>query len=88
MPDRVFVYLTKDRGSERKKDTKLTRDDYKPQLISFQNWFTIDLFERMRARATHSILIEEMLPSADSMLPMRGARYATELIVQWSPRMS
>jgi len=88
IPERVFVYLTRDRGSNRKKDTKLTRDDYKPQFISFQNWFTIDLFERMRARAAHSILIEEMLPSADSMLPMSGARYATELIVQWSPRMS
>jgi hypothetical protein len=87
MPDQVFVFLTKDRGSDRKKDTKLTRDDYKPQFISFKNWFTIDLFERMRARASHSILIEEMLPTADSMLPMKGARHATELIVQWSPRM-
>jgi hypothetical protein len=88
IPERVFVYLTRERGVERKGATKLTRDDYKPQFIDFRNWLTVDLFERMRARVAQSVLIEEMLPSADSMLPIGGRRYAAELIVQWSPRLS
>lgn len=88
MPEQVFVYLTKERGAERKSGTKLSRDDYKPQFIDFQNWFTVDLFERMRARVAQSMFIEEMLPSANSMLPIGGKRYAAELIVQWSPRTS
>jgi len=88
IPERVFVYLTRERGAERKGQTKLTRDDYKPQFIDFQNWLTVDLFERMRARVAQSLLIEEMLPTADSMLPIGGRRYAAEVIVQWSPRLS
>lgn len=88
IPDHVFVYVTRDRDAiERDKAThRLSRDDYKPQFISFRDWFTVDLFDRMRARAFQSILIEEMLPSAESMLTFAGQRYATEFIVQWFPR--
>jgi hypothetical protein len=88
IPDHVFVYVTRDRDViERKKtEHKLSRDDYKPQFISFRDWFTVDLFDRMRVRALQSVLIEEMLPSAETMLTFAGLRYATEFIVQWSPR--
>jgi hypothetical protein len=87
IPPHVFVFLTRDKEAARKKGSKLSRDDYKPQFMSFRNWFTIDLLERMRAKATKTIFIEEMLPSGDSMLPIAGRRHPAELIVQWSPRL-
>jgi hypothetical protein len=87
MPPHVFVFLTRDKEAARKKGSKLSRDDYKPQFISFQNWFTIDLFERMVSKATKTVFIEEMLPSADSMLRIGGRRHPAELIIQWAPRV-
>ena len=88
IPKHVFVYLTRDREmiEQRKGEHRLSRDDYKPQFISFQDWFTVDLFDRMKAKALDSVLIEEMLPDPDSMLTIAGQRYATEFIVQWSSR--
>jgi hypothetical protein len=87
IPAHVFVFLTRDRGAGRKRETKLSRDDYKPQFISFHNWFTVDLFDRMRSRAMESIFLEEMLPSASSMLQIAGRPHPSELIVQWSQRV-
>jgi len=87
LPAHVFVYLTRDREPDRKKGTKLSKDDYKPQFISFYNWLTVSLFDRMRARATDPVLIEEMLPDGQSMPCIGGRRYPVEFILQWSPRV-
>jgi hypothetical protein len=84
MPPRVFATLSKTRPWDRKKNGPLTADAHKPQFISFDNWFTVDVFERMREKVQEPLLVEEMLPDPDMMWSVDGRRFATELIVQWS----
>jgi hypothetical protein len=88
MPEYVFAFVTRERGQVDPKDSKLQRDDYKPQFISFRNWFCVTVFEKLISRTNKMLTIQEMLPGPEDMLQLDGRRYPMELIIQWSPRES
>jgi hypothetical protein len=86
MPDAVFAFVTRERGQVDPKDSKLQRDDYKPQFISFRNWFCVSVIEKLMSRIDKILMFEEMLPGPEDMLTLDGRRHPMELVIQWSPR--
>ena len=86
MPEYVFAFVTRERGQVDPKNSKLQRDDYKPQFISFRNWFCVAVFEKLISRVDKMLMIEEMLPGPQDMLEIDGRHYPMELVMQWSPR--
>jgi hypothetical protein len=86
MPEDIFITLNPNRGgdttSEQKK-TKLSRDDYKPQYISFANPLLVGLLEKLLLKEPTAVVITEMLPSGDDMLTIDQQKYVSEYVVQW-----
>ena len=92
LPEEVFVYVV-DRfrtsgakpGSPKKEKQilKISRDDYKPQYISFNNPFLADLFERIIKRVPVSLKMVEMLPDSRQLLRIGESKHITEFTVQW-----
>jgi len=80
IPPHVFVFIAPNRFTSGK---RIRADDYKPQFISFHNWFSIALFERLADRVPESVLIEEMLPGISGMLETADGHHPMELILQW-----
>lgn len=86
LPDEVFVYVTTPQEMDRLKPEALdrvSRDDYKPQYISFKNPFLVNLFEKLIARVPSVLKIEEMLPNSQQLLRLGRRRYVTEFVIQW-----
>lgn len=58
-----------------------TRDDYKPQYISFDQPFLVKLFKRLIQRAATHLYMEEVLPKVD---PSENPSYrVSEHLLQW-----
>lgn len=85
IPDEVFVFVIPDRWSKNdpKLAKKVTKDDYKPQYIDFRNPLLINLLEKLIAKASVSIKIQEMLPDSGQMLKIDNERFVSEFVVQW-----
>jgi len=64
--------------------SELTRDDYKPQFISFRNWFCVALFERLALKGSPELTLVEMLPGPADMVSRDGQHYAWEAVIQWN----
>jgi len=92
VPGEVFVYVVDrfqtpnvntDDAAKGKRNQKVSRDDYKPQYISFNNPFLIDLLEKIIKRVPDSLKIVEMLPNSRQLLKIGQGRHITEFTVQW-----
>ena len=87
MPEDIFITLNPNRRenttAEPKKKTKLSRDDYKPQYISFANPLLVGLLEKLLLKEPNAVVITEMLPSGDDMLAIDQQKYVSECVVQW-----
>jgi hypothetical protein len=87
IPEEIFMYISdrhnQPNGNESKAKKKLSRDDYKPQYISFKNPFLVDLFEKSMHKVPNILHIEEMLPSSKDLIQENGKRFVTEHVVQW-----
>ena len=95
VPDEVFVYVV-DRSqtangkdgnkAKEERNAAVSRDDYKPQYISFKNPFLIGLLEKIIKRVPDSLKVVEMLPHSQQLLTIGQDRHITEFTVQWYTR--
>lgn len=86
MPDEVFIFINPDRWNKTIKEDslkKVTRDDYKPQYINFNNPLLVKLFERSVVKVPISLKVEEMLPNSEQMLQIDNKRFVSEFVIQW-----
>ncbi|MEQ9441163.1 MAG: lantibiotic dehydratase [Cyclobacteriaceae bacterium] len=87
MPADVFVTLNPNRkGGGRlpqKSVSKLGRDDYKPQYISFANPLLVALLEKLLVKEPEMLVFVEMYPREEQMLSINKQKYVTECVVQW-----
>ncbi|MEL7145352.1 MAG: hypothetical protein AAFO69_03215, partial [Bacteroidota bacterium] len=85
LPDEVFVYVDPYRGNnvDPKLGKRLTRDDYKPQYVNFNQPMLVNLFEKLAQKTPHAMKLVEMLPSSEEMLKIDGKRYVSEFVMQW-----
>ncbi len=87
MPNEVFIFINPGRWGTANVDPelskRLTRDDYKPQYIDFDNPLLVTLFEKTVVKVPAAMKIQEMLPSSEQMLRIDGQRYVSEFVVQW-----
>jgi lantibiotic biosynthesis protein len=89
LPEEVFVYVVdrvqRSPGQNQKARAKQapTRDDYKPQYISFKSPFLIDLFERIIKRVAYGLKVVEMLPDSNQLLKVGSKKHIAEFTVQW-----
>lgn len=89
MPEEIFLFVNarENQDSQENVDTdaakRITRDDYKPQYISFRNPFMVKLFEGLLSKVMSSLKIEEMLPNSEQMAQIADKKYVTECVVQW-----
>ena len=85
LPDEVFVYVDPYRGAnvDPKLGKRLTRDDYKPQYINFNQPLLVNLFEKLAQKTPQAMKVVEMLPTSEQMLKIDGKRYVTEFVMQW-----
>lgn len=89
MPEEIFLFVNprENQGNQDNIDTdaakRVTRDDYKPQYISFRNPFMVKLFESLLSKVMSVLKIEEMLPNSEQMAQIAGQKYVTECVVQW-----
>lgn len=89
MPDEIFLFVNPREQQQQQEniDTdaarRVTRDDYKPQYISFCNPFMVKLLETSLSKVTSTLKIEEMLPNSQQLAKVGGQSYVTECVVQW-----
>lgn len=86
IPQEVFVTIHQNRKLKEvntKVAKKLSRDDYKPQFISFNNPLLVLLFEKLLAKAPTAVKIEEMLPASEQLPSINGKKYVSEFVVHW-----
>ncbi|MEO1052658.1 MAG: lantibiotic dehydratase [Bacteroidota bacterium] len=91
IPDEVFIFINPNRmlkpsPAQREAAKKLTRDDYKPQYVDFNNPLVVGLFERSVLKVPNVLKIEEMLPHSGQMLKIDNERFVSEFVVQWYNR--
>ncbi len=89
MPEEIFLFVNprENQNNQENVDTdaakRVTRDDYKPQYISFRNPFMVKLFEGLLSKVMSTLKIEEMLPNSEQMAEIAQQKYVTECVVQW-----
>jgi hypothetical protein len=90
IPEEIFIFVV-DRyagqGSRPqppgKKTAKPSPDDYKPQYISFQNPFLMELLEKAMTRVPDTLKIVEMLPNSQQLPTLGSCRHIMEFVIQW-----
>ncbi|MES2628479.1 MAG: lantibiotic dehydratase [Bacteroidota bacterium] len=92
LPDEVFVFLTSFSeldGLEPEQRIKIGRDGYKPQYISFNNPFLVNLLDKMLEKVPVALRVEEMLPAPDGMLKTQdNMTWVSEFVMQWTEAKS
>lgn len=83
IPEEVFIYLNTDRNKKRSNQSKLTRDDYKPQYIDFNNPSLCLFFEKIIRKVDTSLKIEEMLPNSQQSRAFSNSYHIYEYLFQW-----
>lgn len=95
MPEDVFVHVM-DRMAMRqpaqparpgeggvKMKARPSRDDYKPQYISFRSSFLVNLLEKLLNRVPQGLTMVEMLPNPSQLLTIGKERHIVEFTLQW-----
>ena len=57
-------------------------DDYKPQMIDFQNPLLVTLFARIIKKVPSQLIVEEMLPAEEQIFSFDGQKYMMEAVIQ------
>ncbi|MCW3104367.1 MAG: Lantibiotic dehydratase protein [Bacteroidetes bacterium] len=86
IPEEVFIFVNPNRNADNIDPgllKKIGRDDYKPQYIHFGDPLLVNLFEKLISKVPATLRVEEMLPSADSLLEFNSQKHVTEFVVQW-----
>lgn len=87
IPAHVFVSIDPERSFTKKNMVKeqllISRDDYKPQYISFDNPFMVNYLEKMMRKVPRILKIDEALPAKGSMALIGQESRVTENIIQW-----
>ncbi len=86
IPKEIFIYIINRMETEninQEDAKKLSRDDYKPQYISFKNPFLIDLLAKLLNKVPSILRIEEMLPDSSHLLKIGDKKYVGEFVLQW-----
>lgn len=91
IPEEVFVFISRnvempapdEKLMKQRKLSAITRDDYKPQYINFNNPFLVQLFEKSINKVYNALYIEEMLPASKDLLKFENKKYVTEFLLQW-----
>lgn len=85
IPDEVYIKINtqaeiKDEKNKPKK--VLSKDDYKPQYINFNNPFLVRLFEKSLDKIPDILNLSEILPNPGQMLKLNNQKYVTESVLQ------
>ncbi len=86
IPEEIFIFVIERSEMQNLKpeiQKKISRDDYKPQYISFKNPFLTNLLEKSFKRVPYRLKIVEMLPNSQQLLRVASNRYITEFVLQW-----
>jgi hypothetical protein len=86
IPEEIFIFVIERSEMQNLKpeiQKKVSRDDYKPQYISFKNPFLINLLGKSFKRVPYRLKIVEMLPNSQQLLRVASNRYITEFVLQW-----
>jgi hypothetical protein len=87
LPSDFFVYAIYPR-ERRNLDEDILKtlgaDDYKPQYISLDNPFLVDIFADICEKVPRILKITEMLPNEDNMIEINGAKKVSEFLFQWN----
>lgn len=86
LPNDVFVIMNNLRSNDKlepEERKKVGRDDYKPQLISFNSPVLVRLFEKLVDKTPRTMTLSEMLPAPSQLQKFGDSRFITELVVQW-----
>lgn len=89
LPDELFIKIVypqerSDLDEEILKE--LGRDDYKPQYISFDNPFFVEIFSSACRKIPRTLKLTEMLPNSSQLLQFGQGKRVTEFIVQWNSK--
>ncbi|SEJ69989.1 Lantibiotic dehydratase, C terminus [Dyadobacter koreensis] len=80
IPDEVFIYVHERESQVRSK--YISRDDYKPQYISFSNAHLVNLLGRLMKKVPVRLKVVEMLPNSNQLLSIGKDKYVMEFIFQ------
>ncbi|MBX7047404.1 MAG: lantibiotic dehydratase family protein [Ignavibacteria bacterium] len=84
IPDEVFVKnKLKGNNDNIKMNRKFNLDDLKPQYISFNNPFTINLIISLMNKVEKYLILEEVMPEPEYLTSLNGRNYVTEHLIQW-----
>ncbi len=90
IPEEVFIFVVDRMASQaprtqspEKKPGRPSPDDYKPQYISFQNPFLMELLEKAIIRVPDTLKIVEMLPNSQQLPTLGSRRHIMEFVIQW-----
>lgn len=90
IPGEVFIFVvdrmalpTPRPQTPEKKPPRPSPDDYKPQYISFQNPFLMELLEKAMTRVPDTLKIVEMLPNSQQLPTLGSHRHIMEFVIQW-----
>jgi hypothetical protein len=84
LPKVVFVSIPRFQPEDLEINTeaKPQKDDYKPQMIDFQNPLLILLFSKIIQKVPSQMIIEEMLPSENEIFTIEEKKYILEVVIQ------
>ncbi len=86
LPEEMFIVLIEQEkllNMKKEEQKQFSRDDYKPQFISFTNPLLLNLFEKLIHKAPGFLRMEEMLPDSKQLLQVANRRHVTEFLIQW-----
>lgn len=88
LPRNVFIYIDPSREPLNIANNKLTKDDYKPQYMDFENPFLVFLLERLIDKSTLNLRVVEMLPNVEKLNKIGKKSHVIESLVEWSIQTS
>jgi hypothetical protein len=84
LPDEIFLFVNPSRFKNYDGDAaRYTKDDHKPQFISFNSPLLIGLWEKATRKSLSFIRIEEAVPGREQLLQSNGEGWVSECAVQW-----
>ena len=86
LPNLVYVSIPhfQPENNQINSDAAPQGDDYKPQMIDFQNPMLISLFARIVKKVPSQLVVEEMLPTEEQIFSFDDKKYMMEAVIQIS----
>ena len=88
LPNLVYVSIPhfQPENNQINSDAAPQGDDYKPQMIDFQNPMLISLFARIVKKVPSQLVVEEMLPTEEQIFSFDHKKYMMEAVIQISEK--